>query len=111
MKKLSELDAPQYSYEEPKEGEKLPTYRDLLRIALGRIVPKNAEQTLNLSIVLRKLRSKETTIELENEEFKVAKEIIWANEAKLYQQSHGPLVDYMVECEKASDKNPELEVK
>jgi len=111
MKKLTELDTQQYSYEDTKDGEKLPTYRELMRIGLGRVAPKSAEQSMNLSIVLRKLRAKEDFVELENEEFKVAKDILGANEVKMFQVSHGPLMDWLTACEKASDKKPELEVK
>lgn len=111
MKKLTGLDDQQYLYEDPKPEDKVPTYRELLRIALGRIVPRTAEQSLNISIVLRNLKSTTAEIDLENDEFKTMKETVATNEAKLFQASHGPLMDYVVACEKASEKKTPLEVK
>lgn len=107
MKKLTGLDDKQYVYEDPKPDDKVPTYRELLRIALGRIVPKAADQSLNISIILRQLRKETPEIDLENEEFKTLKEVVGKNEANMFQVSHGPLMDWITACEKASEKKPE----
>lgn len=111
MKRLTGLDDKIVSYDPDVKSEMLATFRGLLRIALGNIVSKNAEEGLDLNQILLKIRIEEPNIEFENGEFRTMKQVVERNDVKMFQHSHGPLTAYLVKCEKESEKKPELEVK
>lgn len=83
---------------------KLPTFRFLIQTVLNNQVPKNGEESLDINQVLLKLRQVEPDIELENAEFKILKEKVGENQAKMFQGPHGQLLAYLNACEKESEK-------
>lgn len=109
MKKLTAVDTPIEILDgsEPNPKAKLPTMRGLLKIVLNNQVPKNQEESLDVNQILLKLRLVDSDIEFENAEFRLMKEKVAENQAKMFQGPHGQLMAYIVACEKADDKKDE----
>lgn len=106
MKKLMAIDT-QIELLDGSEANpniKLPTIRSLIKIILSNQVPRNGEESLDINQVLLKLRQVELDIELENAEFKILKEKVGENQAKMFQGPHGQLLAYLNACEKESEK-------
>lgn len=113
MKRLTGLDDKIVNLEAGEvPADQLPSYRNLLKTILNRQVAKNAEEALDVNQILLKLRLVESDIEFENAEFKLIKDKVNENQAKMFQGPHGQMVAYLEKCEKASEeKKPALEVK
>jgi hypothetical protein len=112
MKKLTGLDDKILNLEDVEVDEsQLPTFRFLIKLILNKQVAKDADESLDVNQILLKLRQVEPDIELENAEFKIIREKVGKNEAKLFQGPHGQVLAYLDKCDKASEKKPDLEVK
>ena len=106
MKKLTAIDTPIEILDgnDPNPNMKLPTFRALIKIILNNQVPKNQEESLDVNQILLKLRLHDVEIEFENAEFKLLKDKVGENQAKMFQGPHGQLMAYLVACDKASDE-------
>lgn len=109
MKKLTAIDTQIVSLDgnELPANVKLPTLRNLIRIILNNQVPKNSEDSLDTNQILLKLRIDDPDVVLENSEFKLIKDKVNENQAKMFQSGHGQLVAYLTSCEKAGEKESE----
>lgn len=105
MKKLTGLDEKIINLEEGDIApERLPSYRTLLKIILNKQIAKSAEESLDVNQILLKLRQVEPDIEFENAEFRIIKEKVGENQAKMFQGPHGQVLAWLDKCDKASDE-------
>ena len=112
MKKLTGLDDKILDLEEGKAPqEMLPSLRTLIKIMLNKQIAKSADESIDVNQILLKLRQVEPDIEFENAEFKLIREKVAENQAKMFQGPHGQVLAYLDECGKAPDKKADLEVK
>jgi hypothetical protein len=112
MKKLTGLDEKILNLEDGNVPEEaLPSFRTLIKVMLNKQVAKNADESIDVNQILLKLRMVEPDIEFENAEFKLIKDKVGENQAKMFQGPHGQILAYLDRCDKASEKKPGLEVK
>lgn len=84
--------------------EEMSTYRKLLKISIGNLPPKSADEMLELNQVLMKLKMVEADIQFENHEIKTVIDKVSENKVGLPQISIGQLLAYLKACEKAANE-------
>jgi len=84
---------------EQVDPEKMPTYRDIIKIQLNSHKPANNSESLEIGTVLGKLKLPDVDIQFENAEFHLIMRLFNENQAALVSGWHTPVVTHLKKCE------------